>query len=758
MPRHGRLLLLSVILVVVQLPLLSARAQPVGSAPALATSRKGHGQLSARLAVLAQVQAARVGQRADRSVPLSDAAVLGEALSLPVSGPGSLITNHASEVLVYVQLTDPSPAAFARLQRLGAHLMHVSPQYGMLTAYVAPSQLMTLATMPGVRFVQEALAPKRPDPATPWDSRIVARGGTESSPCPGGRRVSEGDDLLQAARARAQFGVDGSGVTVGVLSGSYDVTTETDVHAAEDIASGDLPGPANPCGRITPVQVVAETRLGAGRDEGRAMLQIVHDLAPGAQLAFATASDGLFAFAENIRRLRREAHADVLVDDYYYPEEPFFQDGPITVAINDVTAAGAIYVTAGGNIHLADAAGNAIGSYEAASYRPAACSQLLDNATGEPFEAGTDCHDFDPSSGVDTGMDIALPSRGSVTLNLQWSEPWFGVRTDLDVYLVDERNQVVAQSANQLGPAPYEFFAYTNTGAASQTVRLVLARFTGGTPRLKFTVGTADIYAVPLSRLEYADVPSADRFGPTVTDHAASANAITVAAVSADEPNRVEPFSSYGPATIYWAPVESIRPAMPLAAPEVRAKPDIAAPDGVQTTFYRRRALTTPERCDPAASEDVCRFFGTSASAPHIAAVVALMQQRAQTAGVGLDQARAAQLLQARAEPPASPPAAQGVGLANALGAVEAVTAAQAPATPGTQRMPNVVGLGEGQAKARLLEAGVGLAAIIVDYQDRAKLGALFDQVPAYTVVSTLPGSDSVLEPGQPVVFGVRAP
>ena len=44
------------------------------------------------------------------------------------------------------------------------------------------------------------------------------------------------------------------------------------------------------------------------------------------------------------------------------------------------------------------------------------------------------------------------------------------------------------------------------------------------------------------------------------------------------------------------------------------------------------------------------------------------------------------------------------------------------------------------------------------DYQDRGKLGALFDQVPAYAVVSTIPASNAGLAPGQTVVLGVRAP
>ena len=93
------------------------------------------------------------------------------------------------------------------------------------------------------------------------------------------RSTSQGDHALRADVARSTFGLDGSGVKVGVLSNSYNCQGGADA----DKASGDLPAS---------VEVIQdETDLGcaSGTDEGRAMLQIVHDVAPGADLAFATA-------------------------------------------------------------------------------------------------------------------------------------------------------------------------------------------------------------------------------------------------------------------------------------------------------------------------------------------------------------------------------------------------------------------------------------------------------------------------------------
>ena len=67
------------------------------------------------------------------------------------------------------------------------------------------------------------------------------------------------------------------------------------------------------------------------------MLQIVHDVAPGASLAFASAFNGLASFAANIQSLAA-AGAKVIVDDVIYFAEPLFQDGIIAQAVNNVVS------------------------------------------------------------------------------------------------------------------------------------------------------------------------------------------------------------------------------------------------------------------------------------------------------------------------------------------------------------------------------------------------------------------------------------
>jgi peptidoglycan glycosyltransferase len=72
------------------------------------------------------------------------------------------------------------------------------------------------------------------------------------------------------------------------------------------------------------------------------------------------------------------------------------------------------------------------------------------------------------------------------------------------------------------------------------------------------------------------------------------------------------------------------------------------------------------------------------------------------------------------------------------------------------KRLPNLVGLGENQAKEVL--AGLGVTNVLVDYQGPDRIGDLYNQFPPYSVVSSSPGAGAVVEPGMTVILGVRAP
>ncbi len=318
----------------------------------------GGGVLSPRLAALAKP--------AVRSLPPARQARL---LSLASRGPGSLL-RQGNRVLVDVRFESGAAAGVADLRAAGAKIVNVSRGYQTVTVAATPAELRALAGVARVAGVTEVLTPM-----------VFGAVG-----CPSGATVSEGDAQLRAAEARSGFNLDGSGVTVGILSDSFNQATKAAdgsglvaTHAREDEESGDLPGVRNPCGQTTPVDVLEndlfEPEKEEPADEGRGMAQVVHDLAPGANLAFASAFNGEFQFAESIERLARPvaeggAGAKVIADDVAYFDEPFFQDGPVADAINEVTSKGADYFSAAGNDSLSEAGtGNEIGSWEAPAFR-----------------------------------------------------------------------------------------------------------------------------------------------------------------------------------------------------------------------------------------------------------------------------------------------------------------------------------------------------------------------------------------------------
>lgn len=608
-------------------------AIPAG-APA-AASESGADGLSSRLDALADAGL--------RSAPATEQA---RALSLAPRGPGSLLREDGSPI-VEIRVGGRTRESLASLRAAGAQVLHVSTRYRTITAAVPERALPQVADVRAVRTVNEVLEP--------ITSQSASDGPATSSACTPAGFTSEADTQLRAAQARSQFAVDGAGIEVGVLSDSYDRSATAARHESDDIASGDLPGPANPCGRATPVAVLDDSEIGS--DEGRAMAQLVHDLAPGSPLSFATAFSGETAFADNIRALR-DAGADVIVDDVSYFSEPFFQDGPVSVAVNDVTASGVVYYSSAGNSNSI-VGGRDVAGFEAPSFRSSGSCPL-----GLPPYA-TQCMDFDPGAASDNSFGITIGANRTLRVALQWAEPQFGVATDLDAYLRNAAGVVVAssESDNATTDKPFEFLSFENLTGAPQDVTLSVNRYSGSaSPRLKFIAlgGPSTVVG-----WEYPTSTGGDLIGQTIFGHNGAANAVSTAAVPYDNSAVIEPFSSRGPVTLYYAPVAGTAPAPALVAAQTLAKPDLAATDGATNSFFPSGVGS--------------RFYGTSAAAPHAAAVSALQLDRNPAATVA--EIKSAQL--STADPVGGfGPNAAGAGLVDALGAVGATPPAGSSTPP----------------------------------------------------------------------------
>jgi hypothetical protein len=648
-----------------------------------AASSTGDGTLSPRLAELAK-PALRSASRATQA----------EALSLAVEGPGSLL-REGNRVLVEVGFDHGAAAGVDDLRAAGAKIVNVSPTYQTVTVAAKPSELSKLSRVPLVSGATEVLTP------------IVS-----TSTCPSGTAVSEGDLQLHAKEVReAPFEFDGTGVTVGILSDSFDRATKAAdgitpiaTHKSDDVANGDLPGFANTCpGEETPVEVLNDPDS-EGEDEGRAMAQIVHDLAPGANLAFATAFAGETAFAENIERLAKPpteggAGAKVVVDDVSYPGEPFFQEGPIAVAVRHATEDGATYFSSAGNNSALDPSNHEIGSWEAAQYRDSGgCPPALQ---AFPDINPTACMDFNPGAQTDRTLGIKVAPGGTLSVDMQWNEPWGGVATDLDAFLLDSSGNLIADSSDdnlsKANQTPVEFFEWENQASSSRTVQLVVNRFAGASPRLKVAFlenGSEDVEAIEYPRSSGTVVggPATDVVGPTVFGHNGAAGAISVGAVPFNNSALAEDYSSRGPVTHYFGPVEGTSPAIELGAPEELATPDLAATDCGKTTFFAFKPKFEPT---------VWRFCGTSAAAPHAAAVAALMQDAKKkatpTEPATPAEIRAA-LLASAVEVSGADECEVGTGLVEAIGAVEDLLLPPPAVEPECKAPPAEVLPGEAQA------------------------------------------------------------
>jgi hypothetical protein len=410
-----------------------------------------------------------------------------------------------------------------------------------------------------------------------------AQGNVAGNPPPTGvgSRSSEGDVTHRAFSARGAFHINGTGVKIGVLSDGV-----TNLAASQ--AAGDL-GPVT----ILPGQA------GSG-DEGTAMLEIVHDLAPGAQLFFATAFNGIASFAQNIRDLRA-AGCDIIVDDVFYFVETPFQDGQapsvisntnggaVLQAVNDVTASGAMYFSSAGNAgNLNDGTS---GVWE---------GDFVDGGpTGSPLPVGR-VHNFGGQN-----FNTLTVANTAAPISLYWSDPLGGSSNDYDLFRLNAAGTAVAASSTNIQNGTQDPLEQISQSTANPRIVIV-----------KKTSAAARFLHLNTNRGRLSITTSGQTHG-----HSSAANAFGCAATPAVGPfpnafssaNVVETFSSDGPRRIFFQPDGT-----PITGGNfsstgglLRQKPDITAADGVAVTGVG--GFPTP-------------FFGTSAAAPHAAAIAGLIK------------------------------------------------------------------------------------------------------------------------------------
>src|SRR5579871_1753388 len=590
----------------------SLAAQTIGLQPSAAS------KLSTVLADLVAAQRASTARLSPDQMPASARnAIRG----------GLLRINAANEVQVYVLVSAVDDTVTAQLQTAGATIEIADARTRRVQARVPVSKLEALAQLPSVDAIRLP---------------TYARHRT-------GNVTSEGDGILRADAARADFGVDGTNVRVGVISDGLKGVFATSCSSCAGattgpMATGDLPtatGTRNGNGVLTastggiigrsfqangdleglPPTGSACGFPGAGA-EGTALLEIVHDLAPGAKLSFANADTDL-AFTQAVNFLA--ASNDVVLDDIGFYGEAY--DGTSPVSLNTAAALNnngfpiRAYVTSVGN----DADEHYYGTY--------ADSGIDGSTIGGVANAGH-LHLFqrtaDTSDALGLGSRpynvVQLPANGEVAIFLTWNDPFGGSGNNYDLYLVrDSTGQVVASSRDvQSGRQdPVESIDYVNNGSADR-FRIVVQNVNNAAQPKNLNLFSFEpecaaagpqVLAPPQhARLNY-NTPTysvsaqSDAGGSPVSVLSAGAICSATPAAAGSFPSNVpdescldtsfstaEFFSSRGPTL------------------DGRTKPDVMAIDGV--TISGAGSFPAP-------------FFGTSAASPHVGAIAALVLQGA---------------------------------------------------------------------------------------------------------------------------------
>ncbi len=542
-----------------------------------------------------------------------------------------------------------------QLTNVGMQITTTSAPYAMVDGYVPVNELPSIAKLSQTMSGELAYRPQ-----------------LGASPVFQGAAYNEAETSMFADVARTEFGVDGTGITIGALS---DSVNQFQGGLSESYGTGDL----NP---NDPVNVIQDNPNDA-TDEGRAMLENIHDIAPGANLQFATATINEVQFGANIEALQK-AGSQIIVDDVTYADEPMFQDGIVAQAVNTVTAQGVTY--------FSDAENEGPDSGYLSNFRAS-------SGTVTGIGAGTFMN-FNPSGASNLLLPITTGiNNAEITFQFdqpyQFQEPAGSsgvVSSNVNIYVIDAATGAVvvgaAQNQNNVATQqPWQFITIPTAGSYEIAVQVVSGPNPG---HIQFSGFNDTNGAVNVSQ-QYGSAGGTSY--PSTWGHHTTANNVGVGATPwwapapylGQNPLANEPFSSTGPALSIFN-VNGV----PLPAPVTVNNPTITAPDGGNTSFFAPGEIINtanpPNPGEPATgtnlSQNLPSFFGTSSAAPNAAAVAALMLQEVPT----LTPAQIRQGLINGATPMNGTPAGSwntqsGYGLVNAINAINAVNLLRVVAT-----------------------------------------------------------------------------
>lgn len=367
---------------------------------------------------------------------------------------------------------------------------------GVIEGYVAIGDVPELASARGVRAVIMSVrpiyrssrlkVPKVELAAAPGAAagEVITQLGTYTDQGVIQHRVDQINKYYNPS-APVTKSLDGAGLSIACLSYSFNANTARP--ASVDVANYDLPGsPSNPVGNTTPVFVLKDDLSSTTNyDEGRGMCEIVYKMAPKAKVGFATTNLGEVNFANAIRGLAginsadfpnassQGFAADVICDDAIYYDEPFYEDGVVAGAVEDVAAAGVSYFSAAGNDIGASGYESVIrvvpngAGLTAAAGNTALANTNIDLTNVPPNLYAGGFHNFDPDGGLDVAQTVnATSPANAVPTILQWNDPY-----------------------DQAGAGATLAVFYTNTGTISSATPSLTYNGSSNPPVPAFTAG-----------------------------------------------------------------------------------------------------------------------------------------------------------------------------------------------------------------------------------------------------------------------------
>lgn len=448
---------------------------------------------------------------------------------------------------VQVQIVTDSAnlaAVKAAVSQAGGEVTGVGQHDTLVQGWLPPAALEAIANRREVYFV------RRPNPVFPLEALAVGSSTTEA---------------LGAINASAwqAAGHTGAGVKVGLVDLGF-------------VGYSGLLGTDLPATVIVKNFVDGETdeALASTTEHGTACAEVIHDIAPDAQLYLAKVGTDL-DIAEAAAWLESQGVDIISSSIGLYNASPGDGTGFLADVVSQARAAGILWITAAGN----DRESHWGGVYS-----------NTDDDNFHEFANGDDVNCF--TFTFAGGGDCAPFFFGTVNIFVRWSD-WQQVDQDFDVHLVRWNGttwETVASSTNvqngSPGQTPTEWISANIFDFAPYGFRIERV---SGSREVNFEVFTPGIISFGFGLHEGLTARS-------IANLADSPNALTVAALNVAEPYAQEFYSSEGPTDGPGG-----------AATGGFTKPDLAGYANVSTQSYGPGI-----------------FNGTSAATPHVAGAAAL--------------------------------------------------------------------------------------------------------------------------------------